>query len=119
MQYEACLQAGTQPCERTAERKDYRNGVKPGQLTTRFGKIVLSKPQLWHGEFETCVIDSYTRVEKALVATCAESYRRASTRDLLAIMQHLGVEISRSSVFQRFELADAQRLLPQAGFEER
>ncbi len=53
MQHEACLQAGAQPYERTEERKDYRNGVKPRQLTTRFGKVVLSKPQLRHGEFET------------------------------------------------------------------
>jgi transposase-like protein len=90
---------GCGPYERTEERKDYRNGVKPRQLTTRFGKVVLSKPQLRRGEFETCVIDSYSHVEKALVCACAESYYQgASTRDVMAIMQHLGVEVSRSTV---------------------
>ncbi|MDI6898137.1 transposase [Methanocella conradii] len=76
------MQAGAQPYERTVERKDYRNGVKPGRLTTRFGKIVLSN-RLRHGEFETCVIDN----------------SRGEYQGILAIMQHLGVEISKSSVF--------------------
>jgi transposase-like protein len=99
MQHEACLQVGCEPYERCEERKDYRNGSKPRQLTTRFGKVVLEKPQLRRGEFETCVVDRYSHVEKALVAACAESYYRgASTRDVMAIMQHLGVEVDKSAL---------------------
>lgn len=100
MQHEACLQAGAEPYERTEERRDYRNGVKPRQLTTRFGRVVLQKPQLRYGEFETCVVDRYSHVEKALVGAIAESYfQGVSTRNVRIVLEHLGIEdFSRSTV---------------------
>lgn len=102
-----CQQVGCGPYERSDERKDYRNGSKSRQLTTRFGKVVLSKPQLRHGEFETCVIDRYSRVEKALMGAVAESYfRGVSTRDVMAIVEHFGIEVSRSSVSRMAEELD-------------
>lgn len=34
-----------EPCERSAERRGYRNGSKPRQLNTRVGTLTLQVPQ--------------------------------------------------------------------------
>lgn len=110
MQEEACVQIGARPYERSEERLDYRNGSKPRQLTTRFGKITLSKPQLRHGEFETCVVDRYGRVEKALVNAVVEAYfQGVSTRNVREVVSCLGVEdLSRSSVSRMTQELDEE-----------
>jgi transposase-like protein len=40
-----------EPYERTVERRGYRNGYKPRQLTTRVGTLNLRVPQVRDGSF--------------------------------------------------------------------
>jgi Transposase and inactivated derivatives len=110
MQAEADQQAGCQPYERSPDRLDYRNGYKLRQLTTRFGKVVLQKPQLRNSEFETVVIGKYGRVEKSLVNAVVESYTQGlSTRNIESVVACLGVEsLSKSTVSRMAEELDAE-----------
>lgn len=110
MQAEADQQAGCQPYERSEYRKDYRNGYKPRQLTTRFGKVVLAKPQLRNSEFETVVIGKYGTVEKSLVNAVVESYIQGlSTRNIESVVACLGVEsLSKSTVSRMAEELDEE-----------
>jgi putative transposase len=110
MQAEADRQVGCEPYERCEERLDYRNGYKPRQLTTRFGKVVLAKPQLRNSEFETMVIDKYGRVEKSLVNAVVESYTQGlSTRNIERVVACLGVEsLSKSTVSRMAEELDVE-----------
>lgn len=110
MQAEADQQAGCQPYERSQDRLDYRNGYKPRQLTTRFGKVVLQKPQLRNSEFETVVIGKYGRVEKSLVNAVVESYTQGlSTRNIESVVACLGVEsLSKSTVSRMAEELDTE-----------
>ncbi len=43
--FEAYLQSGALPYERTHQRKAHRNGMRPRTLKTRIGEITLDKPQ--------------------------------------------------------------------------
>ena len=45
MLFEAYLQSGALPYERTHQRKAHRNGMRPRTLKTRIGEITLDKPQ--------------------------------------------------------------------------
>jgi len=45
MLFEAYLQSGALPYERTYQRKAHRNGTRPRTLKTRIGEITLDKPQ--------------------------------------------------------------------------
>lgn len=110
MQAEADQQAGCEPYERSEDRLDYRNGYKPRQLTTRFGKVVLQKPQLRNSEFETVVIGKYGTVEKSLVNAVVESYTQGlSTRNIESVVACLGVEsLSKSTVSRMAEELDAE-----------
>jgi putative transposase len=42
-----------EPYERTEERRGYRNGYKPRQLTTRVGTLNLRVPQVRDGSFSS------------------------------------------------------------------
>jgi len=46
-------QLGARRYERTEERKGYRNGSYPRQLTTRVGRLTLRVPRTRDGEFST------------------------------------------------------------------
>jgi len=100
MQMEANEQAGANPYERTDARKANRNGYKDRSLKTRYGEITLNKPHFREFPFETEVFGKYSRVEKALVNTIAESYLQGvSTRKVQNIVSYLGIEqLSPSSV---------------------
>jgi len=102
MQAEAAGQVGADHYERTAKRKAYRNGFKKRNLVSRFGPLLLKKPQIRGHPFETKVIPRYARVEKALEAAIIESYLQGvSTRRIQDVVSQLGVEnISPSTVSQ-------------------
>ena len=100
MQLEALQQAGADRHERTPARTAHRNGTRDRTLVTRYGDLVLAKPQFRERPFETQVFGKYARVEKVLVNAIAEPYLQGvSTRKVEAIISHLGIDqLSPSSV---------------------
>ena len=89
-----------EPYERTEERRGYRNGYKPRQLTTRVGTLVLRIPQVRDGSFSPELFERYQRSEQALVCTLMEMVvNGVSTRKVLRITDELcGKDFSKSTV---------------------
>lgn len=100
LQAQATEQLQAEPYERTAERKGYRNGAYPHQLTTRVGTITLRVPRLRNGQFSTEMFARYQRSEQALVLTLMEMVvNGVSTRKVSQITEELcGTEFSKSTV---------------------
>src|SRR5258706_5509152 len=61
-----------EPYERTEERRGYRNGYKPRQLSTRVGTLALRVPQVRDGGFAPELFARYQRSEQALILTLME-----------------------------------------------
>jgi len=100
LQAQATEQLQAEPYERTAERKGYRNGSYPHQLTTRVGTITLRVPRFRNGQFSTEMFARYQRSEQALVLTLMEMVvNGVSTRKISQITEELcGSEFSKSTV---------------------
>jgi putative transposase len=100
MEIEAAEQIDAGRYERTDKRKDYRNGFKEKGLKTRYGDVILKKPQFRNRSFESKVFSRYARMEKALVLAILESYQQGvSTRKIRKVVAPLGLEnISASTV---------------------
>jgi putative transposase len=86
--------------QRTEDRKAYRNGSYPHQLTTRVGTITLHVPRLRDGKFSTEMFSRYQRSEQAFVLALLEMViNGVSTRKVSLITEELcGVELSKSTV---------------------
>ena len=92
MKEEVAWQAGVPRYARSSARRAHRNGYRPRSLKTRFGELLLQKPQLRESPFETKVFERYSRTEKALVNAIIESYLQGvSTRNVETVISHLGV----------------------------
>ena len=52
-------QLGAAKHERTADRQDYRNGVRDRDLNTRIGTLTLSVPRHRNQPFHTMVFENY------------------------------------------------------------
>jgi transposase-like protein len=79
-----------EPYERTEERRGYRNGYKPRQLTTRVGTLHLRVPQVRDGSFSPDLFARYQRSEQALVCTLMEMVvNGVSTRKVAQITEEL------------------------------
>jgi putative transposase len=89
-----------EPYERTEERRGYRNGYKPRQLTTRVGTLALRVPQVRDGSFSPELFARYQRSEQALVCTLMEMVvSGVSTRKVAQITEELcGKAFSKSTV---------------------
>jgi putative transposase len=89
-----------EPYERTEERRGYRNGYKPRQLTTRVGTLQLRVPQVRDGSFSPELFERYQRSEQALVCTLMEMVvNGVSTRKVAQITEELcGKAFSKSTV---------------------
>jgi putative transposase len=89
-----------EPYERTEERRGYRNGYKPRQLTTRVGTLHLRVPQVRDGSFSPELFARYQRSEQALVCTLMEMVvNGVSTRKVAQITEELcGKAFSKSTV---------------------
>jgi transposase-like protein len=89
-----------EPYERTEERRGYRNGYKPRQLTTRVGTLQLQVPQVRDGSFSPELFARYQRSEQALVCTLMEMVvNGVSTRKVAQITEELcGKAFSKSTV---------------------
>jgi len=86
--------------QRTEDRKAYRNGSYPHQLTTRVGTITLHVPRLRDGKFSTDMFSRYQRSEQAFILAMLEMViNGVSTRKVSLITEELcGVEFSKSTV---------------------
>jgi transposase-like protein len=79
-----------EPYERTDERRGYRNGYKPRQLTTRVGTLLLRIPQVRDGSFSPELLARYQRSEQALVCTLMEMVvNGVSTRKVAQVTEEL------------------------------
>jgi len=108
MLFEAYLQSGALPYERTHQRKAHRNGTRPRTLKTRIGEIALDKPQFREFPFESSVFERYCRVEQALLMIIAESYiQGVSTRRMEELVKNFGLnKLSASEVSRLCKILD-------------
>ena len=94
------LQAG--PHERTEQRNGHANGFKPRGLATSLGKLGLQVPQVRDSTspFKTSLLESGSRVDRALKAAIAEMYLQGvSTRRVTKVVEELcGTQISSTQV---------------------
>lgn len=88
------------PYERTDGRKDFRNGTRERNLTTRIGTITLRVPRHRNQPFETMVFENWSRSEAALVTSMAEMVvNGVSTRKVSKVVETLcGESCSKSTV---------------------
>lgn len=61
MEYELEQQTGTLRYERADNRTAHRNGKRPHTLKTKYGDIVLDKPEIREKPFQTILFDRYSR----------------------------------------------------------
>jgi transposase-like protein len=89
-----------EPHERTSERRGYRNGYQPREMSTRLGTISLQVPRTRDGEFSTAMFQRYQRSERALQLGLAEMYvKGVSTRKVADVTEALfGTEFSATTV---------------------
>jgi putative transposase len=93
MESEAEQQAGATRYERSVKRTAHRNGKRSRSLKTKYGDIILDKPDFREKPFETVVFDRYSRVERALENAIVESYiQGVSTRRVRSIVEALGIK---------------------------
>jgi len=93
MEYELEQQTGTSRYERSDNRTAHRNGKRSRTLKTKYGDIVLDKPDIREKPFQTIIFDRYSRVERALENAIIESYiQGVSTRRIRSIVESLGIE---------------------------
>lgn len=99
---------GAEAYERSEERKDYRNGYRIREFSTRVGPLLLRIPQTRHGHFRTDIFERYQRSEKALVLSMMEMVvKGVSTRKVSSITEKLcGSSFSKSTVSQLCKTLD-------------
>ena len=84
--YDAAIQAqfddhiGAAPHERTAGRRDQRNGTRTRGLNTRAGSLDLDIPRARNSNFKPTVIEHFRRSERALVSVIQEAFSAESAR---------------------------------------
>jgi putative transposase len=100
LQAQVTEQLDAQRYERVEERKGYRNGSYPHQLTTRVGALTLHIPRIRDGRFSTDLFARYQRSEQAFVLALMEMViNGVSTRKVTQITEELcGAEFSKSTV---------------------
>ncbi len=100
LEEEMTAHLGAERYERSGERRGYRNGSKPRDLTTRVGTLHLRVPQDREGTFSTELFSRYQRAEQALVVSLMEMYvQGVSTRKVATITEQLcGTRFSKSQV---------------------
>ncbi|SOC40423.1 IS256 family transposase [Ureibacillus acetophenoni] len=86
--------------ERSAERRDYRNGYYERDFTISIGKITLKVPRTRNGEFSPSVFEKYARCDQAFVLSMLEMVvSGVSTRKVTNVVEKLcGESVSKSFV---------------------
>jgi transposase-like protein len=108
---------GAEHYERSADRKDRRNGFRERTVDTRMGSIDLRIPRAREGNFVPPLVEHRKRSERALVAAVQEMFvSGVSTRKIERVLHELGVaHMSKSQVSVLCAELDAQV----AAFRER
>jgi putative transposase len=111
MSAEADAVCGAGYGERSAERRNTRNGYRQREWDTRAGSIDLAIPKLRHGSyFPDWLLERRRRAEAALVTVVATSYLLGvSTRRMEKLVAALGItSLSKSQVSEMAKDLDAQ-----------
>lgn len=100
LQAQMTEQLAAERYERNDERRGYRNGTYPHQLSTRVGKLTLRVPRMRDGKFSTDLFARYQRSEQALVLAMMEMVvNGVSTRKIKQVTEELcGTEFSKSTI---------------------
>ena len=100
MQLETEGLCGAAPGERTAERRNQRNGYRDRNWETRAGTVELRIPKLRRGSYFPAFLEPRRMAEKALTAVIQEAYIQGiSTRSVDELVKAMGMEgISKSQV---------------------
>ena len=100
MQLETEGLCGAAPGERTAERRNQRNGYRDRDWEIRAGTVELRIPKLRRGGYFPAFLEPRRMAEKALTAVIQEAYIQGiSTRSVDELVKAMGMEgISKSQV---------------------
>jgi putative transposase len=100
MQLETEGLCGAAPGERTAERRNQRNGYRDRDWETRAGTVELRIPKLRRGSYFPAFLEPRRMAKKALTAVIQEAYIQGiSTRSVDELVKAMGMEgISKSQV---------------------
>ena len=84
---------------KTTDFQDYRNGYKSRSLQTRFGNLILNKPQTRKG-FQSEFFNRYQRSEQSIILSCAEMYLNGvSTRKVSKLVDNVfGLDVSAATI---------------------
>ena len=109
MKAESEEQIGALKHERSDERRDYRNGNRERQLTTRIGTLTLQVPRHRNEPFHTMVFENYKRSEASLISTMVQMViSGVSTRKVSKVVETLcGQTFSKSTVSELCKRLDA------------
>ena len=96
--------------ERSADRRNSRNGTRPRTLETRVGTVELSIPKLREGSYFPPFLQPRRRWEQAFVNVVAEAYvGGVSTRKVEAVVEAMGAQgMSKSEVSRMAAVLDGQ-----------
>jgi len=108
MVYDAAIQAqfdehiGAELHERSAARRDQRNGTRMRGLNTRAGSLDLEIPRSRNSNFKPTVIEQFRRSERALISVIQEAFVGGiSTRKMEDLLVTMGVErLAKSQISQ-------------------
>ena len=93
MEYELEQQTGTSRYERSQNRTAHRNGKRNRIFNTKYGDIVLDKPDIREKLFHTIIFDRHSCVEPALENAIVKScILGVSIRRIRSIVESLGIE---------------------------
>src|SRR5665213_1895254 len=100
MALETDEQCGAAAGERSAERRNQRNGYRDRDWQTRAGTVELRIPKLRQGSYFPGFLEPRRMAEKALTAVVQEAYiQGVSTRSVDDLVRAMGMEgISKSQV---------------------
>ena len=110
LEMESAEQLCAENYERTSDRKDYRNGSRERELTTKIGTITLNVPRHRNKPFHTMLFEAYQRNEAALITTMAEMVvNGVSTRKVSNVIEIIcGKEFSKSTVSEACKILDKE-----------
>ena len=120
MQLETEGLCGAAPGERTAERRNQRNGYRDRDWETRAGTVELRIPKLRRGSYSPAFLEPRRMAEKALTAVIQEAYIQGiSTRSVDELVKAMGMEgISKSQVSRLCGEIDERDQRPRCFYSE-